>query len=124
MPLFHYELLRFNKPNYLCICDDVTRVYKITDLRSFYASFGVTEDMYKKGVDPEFYIWEKFTKETALNDDACKQAIIIEYLKFNSAKFRTEFAEQYMNWIGTCNSKKINLSTNCLSCKKHPRVKP
>ncbi len=123
MPFFHYDLLGFNKPNYLWICDGSVKLHKIDNEFSFYTSFGYTKEMQKNNVEPEFYIWENYCKETALKEKLCKQAIIIDYLNIHSLKFRREYAEHYQNWIGTCNSKKLNLSKDCNSCKMHPKNK-
>ncbi|MES1989151.1 MAG: hypothetical protein V4440_14190 [Pseudomonadota bacterium] len=119
MPFFKYHLLDKNNFNFMWITDDNIKVHKINDVPGFYALFGYREEMRKNLIEPEFYIWENYTKESALKEELCLQAIIINYLIDNSVKFRTEYADAYMNWLGTCQSKKLRLTSDCTNCKMH-----
>ena len=119
MPFFKCHLVDKNNINFLWITNNNIRVHKISDVPSFYALFGYREEMRKSLIEPDFYIWENYTKESALKEELCLQAIIINYLNDHSIKFRTEYAEAYMNWLGTCTSKKLRATIDCISCKMH-----
>jgi hypothetical protein len=119
IPIFRYQLSNSYGNDFLWITDGAIKIYKITDVIGFYALFGYKEEMRKESIEPDFFIWENYIKNSALKDNLCLQAIIIKFLIENSAKFREEYADAYLNWLGTCYSEKMNSIDDCINCKMH-----
>jgi hypothetical protein len=118
-PNFTYHLSNFHDMNYAWITNGLIKIYRIIDINQFYASLGYKESFQLNCVEREFYIWETYFKDSSVKDNLCLQAKIIQYLQDNSEKFRREYCEAYLKWLGACDSKKMNHIDDCLNCKMH-----
>jgi hypothetical protein len=123
LPRFEYDFTYPFNRNYRWIMAGEEMIHQVYDINDFYKSLGFTEDIHKKGNLPEEYIWNEYHKDGAKREDACLQAKIVAYLFKNAWGFRTTFENSYKNWIGSCESAKMNDSKYCTACKKHPKNK-
>ena len=124
MPFFNYHLLDKENVNHVWLTDGAVQLCRGEDIHALYELFGYTNEMRINQVEPEYYIWENYIKESAPKEQLCLQAIIITYLNDNSEKFREDYSEAYENWLGTCNSNKLRETEDCLNCKMRKRVEP
>jgi len=76
-------------------------LHKIDKMDEFYKELGYTQEMAKKEIWPDEFIWETYFKITDKNCSSCYQQHIVDYLLAHSDAFASSYRRQSQDWLAT-----------------------
>ncbi len=117
MPHFKYHLTNVSRMNFGCIEVAGEVIHKIDNVDEFYKEFGYTPDIRKAGVLPDEYVWDEYINNATVNNAACLQMHIIEYLIKHSESFRRKYGVQCESWIADHAKETVARGVACAACR-------
>jgi len=94
-------------------------IHCVKDVHNFYNELGYTDKIRDTGLCFDEYVWLEYKKNNSDKLEICLQAKIIKFLIKYSATFIKKYADQYENWIGSCNEL-MQSDDDCNQCILHP----
>lgn len=101
-PVIKFNCNNPNLWNFRYIEIDGDAIHYIADIGKFFEALGYSADLQSRGILPDEFLWDKYTKSGSEKSSYCLQAKLIEYLKIHSAKFVAVYGNKIEVWLEIC----------------------
>ena len=112
----------FHLPNFGFIEVDGNAIHRIKDTRLFYEALGYSEEIHRRGIAHDEFIWDKYTRKGSDKSGDCLTARLIQYLKIHSAEFVEKYGNKIDEWVAICCTNN-EMGPGCsATCALHPET--
>ncbi len=93
--------------------------YRIENPDVFFAALGYTPEVQASGLQPDEFIWDRYTRDGAAMSKHCLQMQIATYLYRHSTDFAALHGPAFEQLKASCNSGCASQHTQCSNCPMH-----
>ena len=101
----------------------IHNIRRVDELNDFYRVFGYTDEMTKKGIMADEFIWDEYIRSDPNQFSDCVQMHLLEYLNKYSPTFKSAFEDVYEGWMAELAKVRNEKRERCIVCKTKPGCK-